>query len=490
MAKSLAEQVALLPPHERDEILASLDPDALRWDASFWLRPEQQPPDDLLWAVWLYLAGRGAGKTRAAAEWVRDQARQTPHNPSNPLRFALVARTASDVRDVLIQGESGILSISPPSEMPTYQPSLRKLTWPNGNQALAFTADEPDQLRGPQFHYAWADEAAAWRQMPDAAGMTAWDNLRVATRLPNHASPPTPPRIIVTTTPKRVALMRALLKEAAAPGSLVRVTRGRTADNVGNLPESYVDSMYGLYAGTRMARQELDGEMLDDADGALWTESIIESSRSTVIPLRTPLKIVGVDPTVAESPGDECGIVVVAATADKDLYRRQAWVLEDQTVKGSPETWAQRVVHTARRWRAPVVAETNQGGALVRQALNAIDPAVPVYEVHSRHGKKLRAEPVALAYEQGRVHHLGTLADLETQMTQWLPEETRKSPDRIDALVHALTALLVSPPKGFYSAPLRATSPAQARIPSARAAARPSASRSGSRGGARVYIPR
>lgn len=473
MGLSLAEQIASLPPREREEALRDIDPEALLYDWGFWGRPEQHaptPPPD--WNIWLYMAGRGAGKTRSAAEWIRDRARQST---SQPLRFALVARTASDVRDVLVEGESGILSISPPSEKPEYQPSKRKLTWPNGHTALAFTADEPDQLRGPQFHYAWADELAAWRQMPDASGMTAWDNLRVATRLGSH------PQIMATTTPKKVQVMRTLLKQAEE-GSGVVVTRGRTADNVANLSEAYMEGIYGVYGGTRLARQELEGEMLDDAEGALWTEQILDDFRTSVIALGSPLKVVGVDPTVAERPGDECGIVVCTSTNERDLYRRQAWVLEDATIHGSPDTWAKRVVDTARKWGAPVVAETNQGGALVRSAINSIDPGIPVFEVHSKHGKKLRAEPVSLAYEQGRVHHLGTFAELETQMTQWIPGETSKSPDRIDALVHALTALLVLPPKGFGSGPIRAKSPAQRRIPSHR----PSSTGGSSR---RVYNP-
>lgn len=460
MGRSLAEEIALLPEKEREEALQDIDPEALLWDAGFWLRPEQMPPNDD-WAIWLFMAGRGAGKTRAAAEWIREQARTNQRT----LRFGLVARTAADVRDVIVEGDSGILNVTPPSERPEYQPSKRKLTWPNGHTALCFTADEPDTLRGPQFDYAWADEAAAWRQMPDASGMTAWDNLRVATRLGMN------PQICVTTTPKRVDLMRKLLKEAEAARRVV-VTRGKTADNMGNLSEAYVEGIYGVYGGTRMAQQELEGEMLDDVEGALWTQEVLDDFRTTAIAIGLPLKVVGVDPTVAERPGDECGIVVCAGTTEREMFKRQAWVIEDATIHGSPETWAQRVVDTARKWGAPVVAEINQGGALVRNAINAIDPTIPVYEVHSKQGKALRAEPVALAYEQGRVHHLGVLPELETQMTQWIPGEG-KSPDRIDALVHALTALMVKPPQGFGSGPIRAKSVAARRIPSTRAASRP-----------------
>jgi len=464
MGQSLAQQVASLPAADQEAILADLDQASLEWDWDFWSRPEQRAPDGD-WNVWIYMAGRGAGKTRSAAEWVRDEAKNSAAG-GKPLQFGLIARTAADVRDVLVQGESGILNVSPPSEMPEYQPSLRKLTWPNGNTALCFTADEPDQIRGPQFHRVWCDELASWRQLPDASGLTAWDNIRIAARLGAH------PKIIATTTPKRVDVMRKLIKEAEEHPERVVITRGSTDDNRGNLSQAYVDGIYGIYAGTRLALQELSGEMLDDVEGALWNEQMIEDFRATAAATGTPLRVVGVDPTVAERPGDECGIVVCTATADRDLYRRQAWVLEDASILGSPETWAQRVVDTARRWSCPVVAETNQGGALVRSSIQSIDPNIKVYEVHAKQGKQLRAEPVALAYEQGRVHHLGVLPDLETQMTQWIPQDT-KSPDRIDALVHALTALLITPPKGFGGGPITAKSPSRHRVPSARAAAAP-----------------
>jgi phage terminase large subunit-like protein len=445
MAKSLMEQLSLLSPEEQALALAGMDPDTLLWDWSVWGRPEQQAPEGD-WAIWAYIAGRGAGKTRTAAEWVREQAR---HTTEGQRRFALVARTAADVRDVIVEGESGIMNVTPPSERPLYEPSKRRLTWPNGNTATCFTADEPDSLRGPQFTHAWGDEVAAWRQTPDAAGMTAFDNLRVGTRLGRN------PRILVTTTPKRVPLLYKLIEEAKT-GRVV-ITRGSTLDNSGNLSSAYLDAITGVYAGTRLAAQELYGEMLDDVEGALWTQELIDRSRESGMPLGTPLRIIGVDPSVAENPRDECGIVVCAATADRDLYKRQAWVLEDASVLGSPETWANKVVEMARKWGCPVVAEVNQGGALVRNAINAIDPNIKVLEVHSKHGKALRAEPVTLAYEQGRVHHVGFLADLESQMYSWIPGEG-KSPDRVDALVHAMTALLIKPPMGFSGGKITARS--------------------------------
>lgn len=456
MSKSVAEVIADLPRDEQSKLLAGLDPEMLRWDWSFWGRPEQQAPVGDDWNIWLVLAGRGFGKTRLASEWVRDQAKYTN---TGQRRFALVARTAADVRDVIVEGESGIINVSPPSERPHYEPSKRRLTWPNGNVATLFTADEPDSLRGPQFTHAWGDEVAAWRQTPDAAGMTAFDNLRVGTRLGEK------PKIILTTTPKRVAVLYSLIKESEKYPGKVIITKGSTMDNRGNLSESYMDAIMGVYEGTRLAQQELYGEMLSDVEGALWLPDLIDRGRETQLPMGTPLRVIGVDPSVAENPRDECGIVVVASTGDRDLYKRHAWVLEDATVHGSPDVWANKVVSMARKWGAPVVAEVNQGGALVRNAINTIDPSVKVLEVHSKFGKALRAEPVTLAYEQSRVHHVGYLAELESQMISWIPGEG-KSPDRVDALVHALTALLIKPPPGFVGGRITARSLANRKLPS------------------------
>ena len=457
MAKSLAQIIAAMPDEEKAQVLAGLDPDALQWDWSFWGRPEQQRPQGDDWNIWMYLAGRGAGKTRTASEWVREEAKYTN---TGQRRFALVARTAADVRDVIVEGESGIINVTPPSERPLYEPSKRRLTWPNGNTATCFTADEPDSLRGPQFTHAWGDEVAAWRQTPDGAGLTAFENLRIGTRLGSN------PKIMVTTTPKRVPLLYELLREADANPGKVIITKGSTMDNTGNLSQAYMDGILGVYEGTRLAAQELYGEMLSDVEGALWTVELIDRTRQMTA-MNAPLRVIGVDPSVAENPRDECGIVVVSSTADRDLYKRQSWVLEDASILGSPDVWANRVVAMARKWGCPVVAEVNQGGALVRNAINTIDPSVKVLEVHSKYGKALRAEPITLAYEQDRVHHVGYLADLESQMTSWIPGEG-KSPDRVDALVHALTALLIKPPAGFVGGRITAKSPAGRKIPNIR----------------------
>lgn len=457
MAESMAERIAKLSQEQQALALQGFDPERLQWDWSFWGRPEQQRPEGDDWNIWLYLAGRGAGKTRTAAEWIREEAKYTN---KGQIRFALVARTAADVRDVIVEGESGIINVTPPSERPLYEPSKRRLTWPNGNTATCFTADEPDSLRGPQFTHAWGDEVAAWRQTPDAAGMTAFDNLRVGTRLGSN------PKIVVTTTPKRVPLLYQLMAEAEKTGKVI-ITRGSTMDNQGNLSNAYLDAIKGVYEGTRLAQQELYGEMLSDVEGALWTPDLIDRNRESQLPMGTPLRVVAVDPSVAENPRDECGIVVCASTGERDLYKRNSWVLEDATVHGSPDVWANKVVQMARKWGCPVVAEVNQGGALVRNAINTIDPSIKVLEVHSKYGKALRAEPITLAYEQGRVHHVNYLADLESQMISWIPGEG-KSPDRVDALVHALTALLIKPPAGFVGGKITARSMAGRKIPSDR----------------------
>lgn len=397
-------------------------------------------------------------------EWFATSARRSPGVP-------LVPRVLDGIE---VQKYTGIV----------WCPRTKNSTWfARRNGKVYFTgnsADEPDGLRGPQFHYAWADEIAAWRQTPDAAGMTSWDNLRVGCRLGKS------PQILCTTTPKRVSMLYSLLDEAKRTGRVV-VSRGSTLDNAGNLSGAYLEAITGVYAGTRLAAQELYGEMLDDVEGALWTIELIDSCREMGYPMGTPLRCVGVDPSVAENPRDECGIVVCAATGERDLYKRQAWVLEDATVHGSPEVWANAVVAMARKYGCPVVAEVNQGGALVRNAINAIDPNVKVLEVHSKYGKALRAEPVTLAYEQKRVHHVGVFADLETQMTQWIPGDKGKSPDRVDALVHAMTALLIKPPPGFVGGSIKAKSMAARRLPAFRGGNQQG--RGGS-GGARVFMPR
>jgi len=450
------ERIALLPPRERDEALDGLDPEQVLWDWLAWGRPEQfAPPGE--WNIWLAVAGRGWGKTRCGAEWVREKAREHPG-----CRFFFVARTAADVRDVMIQGESGVVAISPPSERPVWHPSNRSLTWPNGSTALAFSSEEPNQLRGPQSHFTWADEAAAWKFTPDDSGLNAWDNVRVATRLGEL------PQILATTTPKRTPFMSSMLEEATSKPEVVVVTRGTTYDNLANLSANYLDFITGRYEGTHMARQELLGMMLEDIEGALWTQEVIDDARVDLVSASLPLRVVAVDPSVAEDPTDECGIVVVGATPERQLHQRQAYVLEDASLRGSPEVWVKEVVRLAKKWRCPIVAEKNQGHALISLAIKNLDTRATVLPVWSQVGKKLRAEPVMLAYEQGRVHHVGYLGELETQLTTWVPGETRKSPDRLDALVHGVTALMILPPRGLGGGRMRSTSPAHRQLPTGR----------------------
>ncbi len=455
---SLAQVVAGLPLDQQAEILAEMESELLAYDPQFWLRPAQlRPMNEHGWSLATVISGRGFGKTRSMCEWAREKAR----GPAS--RGALVARTAADVRDVLVAGESGILAVSPPSEKPLYEPSKRLLTWPNGSTALCFSSEAPDQLRGPQFHWALADELASWKYLPDESGLTAWDNLRLATRLGEN------PQVFAGTTPKRTPFMRTLLKAAETEAGVLLI-RGSTNDNRGNLSQTYIDMIYGLYAGTALAQQELDGVMLDDIDGALWSEEMIEASRVYEIPpMRRPIVVVGVDPSVSEKPGDETGIIVaVVDGAIREMWQRHAYVLADASLQATPEMWARMVVTQSHRFgRAPVIAETNQGGGLIKSVLTGIDPKIRVLGVHSKVGKAIRAEPVVLAAQQGRIHHVGYLPELEDQLTTWVPDETRKSPDRLDAYVHALTALMVTPPEGLWGGAVRATSASRRPIPPA-----------------------
>jgi phage terminase large subunit-like protein len=401
LAVDLLEEVRALDPIARERLLR-------RWDV--WGRPEQQPPPGE-WRTWLILAGRGWGKSRTGAEWVRAMATR-----GRARRIALVARTAADVRDVLIEGESGLLAIHRADERPVWEPSRRRLTWPNGAIATTYSADEPDQLRGPQHDSAWVDEICAWRY-PDA-----WDQLQLGLRLGDD------PRVVATTTPRPTALVRSLV---ASPSTVV--TRGRTADNVRNLAPGVVEALSARYAGTRLGRQELDGEILDDTPGALWTRAMIESTSARVAPELRRV-VVALDPSVAaDGGGDECGIVVAGVD-----YEGRAWVLRDGSGNLSPSDWSRRAVALAEEHGADcIVAEANQGGALVEQTLRAAGARTRVRLVHAARGKRARAEPVAALYEQGRVKHLPGLQRLEDEMCTWSSAAGDPSPNRLDALVWA-----------------------------------------------------
>jgi len=401
IAVDVLEEVRALDPIARERLLR-------RWDV--WGRPEQQPPPGD-WRVWLILAGRGWGKSRTGAEWVRAMVTR-----GRARRIALVARTAADVRDVIVEGESGLLSIHRADERPVWEPSRRRLTWPNGAIATTYSADEPDQLRGPQHDSAWIDEVCAWRY-PDA-----WDQLQLGLRLGDD------PRVVATTTPRPTALVRSLV---AAPSTVV--TRGRTADNARNLAPGVVEALSARYAGTRLGRQELDGEILDDTPGALWTRAMIESASARVAPELRRV-VVALDPSVAaDGGGDECGIVVAGVD-----YEGRAWVLRDGSGNLSPSDWSRRAVALAEEHSGDcIVAEANQGGALVEQTLRAAGARTRVRLVHAARGKRARAEPVAALYEQGRVRHLPGLQRLEDEMCTWSSAAGDPSPNRLDALVWA-----------------------------------------------------
>lgn len=383
-------------------------------------RPEQLPPDGD-WLTWAFVAGRGAGKTRSAAEWVHELAQQQPG-----VRIALVGRTPADVRDVMIEGDSGILACAH-TNRPVYQPTKRRLTWPNGSMAVTYSAEVPAQLRGPQHHYAWADEAAAWTDAPKGDTLdTAWNNLMLGLRLGNA------PRCVVTTTPKPNALTRTILARSSTV-----VTRGSTYDNLANLAPSFREQVLATYEGTRIGRQELLGELLDDVEGALWTLERIEAGRVAAPPDMQRI-VVAIDPSGGAGPSsDEQGIVVAGLGVDGELY-----VLADRSCKLSPHGWASRAVAAFHEFHADrIVAEKNFGGDMVASTIQQVDANVPVKVLTASRGKVQRAEPVAALYEKGRVHHVGALPQLEDQMTTWTPQ-SGTSPDRVDALVWAITELV------------------------------------------------
>ena len=419
--ETLAAQLA---PHE----LAALG--SYYWEG--WARDEQLPPQGELsdaWRTWLICAGRGFGKTRAGAEWVRDVARN-----DGAARIALVGASLAEVRSVMVEGDSGVLAAAPGALAPVYEPSLKRLTWENGALAFLYSAAEPESLRGPQHSHAWCDEIAKWDNAGERA-MTCWNNLQLTMRLGRK------PRVLATTTPRNAPLMHLLLADAKR-GKVV-VARGRTVDNREILPADYFASMIEQFSQSGFGRQELDGEMVEASEGALWTRALIETCRETS-PSSPPARVViGVDPP-ASARGDACGIVVCAAGQDGI-----ARVLADSSVeRASPERWARAVARAAKEWDADrVVAEANQGGAMVESVLRAAEMSLPIRLVHASRGKAARAEPVAALYERGRVRHVGLFAKLEDQMCGLLAggayEGPGRCPDRADALVWALTELVL-----------------------------------------------
>lgn len=395
----------------------------------YWARPGQQlPPQGHDFRNWLILGGRGAGKTRAGAEWVKFLALGILEPVFRRCaRIAIVAPTFDEARLVMIEGASGLLAVHHDKERPRYEPSKRTITWANGSVAQIFSAEEPDGLRGPQFDAAWCDEVAKWKKAGDA-----WMNVQMALRLGEA------PQAVITTTPCPTKLIRELMNDAATV-----VTRSKTLDNCNNLASSFLADVLARYGNTNLGRQELDGELIADDPDALWTRAMLEQSRVRKLPQLTRV-VVAVDPPATSGMrANACGIVCAGLGEDG-----RAYVLDDASCKRlTPLQWAARVAALYHQREADrIVAEVNQGGDMVRDVLMQVDATLPVKAVHAAKGKKARAEPVAALYEQGRVSHVGAFAELEDEMCSVIGDGA--SPDRLDALVWALTELMLRKPSG------------------------------------------
>lgn len=436
---SPAVSLASLPESQRLALLRSYDPDqllALQHDWRFWARPEQLPPlGD--WLVWLLLTGRGWGKTRTGAQWAINKARDLPGSVG-----ILISKTPADARDVMVaNGSSSILKVSHPAFVPSYEPSKLLLTWPNGSTAHICTGENPDKVRGYNAEWAWCDELAAW-QYPD----DTWDQLMFALRSGVH------PQVCLTTTPKPLTLLRRIAKSPTT-----RMTTGSTYDNRMNLAASFFGQVAAKYEGTMIGQQELHGILLEEFPGALWTRKIIEAYRRTLADVPEPLlrTVVALDPSAtATEDSDECGIIV----ASRD-HKGHAWVHRDASARIHPDQWARKAVALYREFKADrIVAETNNGGEMVELTLRTVDRTVSYRGVHAQKSKEARAEPVAALYEQGLVHHVGgELTLVEDELCTWVPGND--SPNRLDALVWALTDLMLHDYE--IAAPLNITSPNQ-----------------------------
>lgn len=401
--------------------------DSLLHDWRFFAREAQIAPD-AEWLNWLVLAGRGFGKTRTGAEWVREQIQ------AGKGRVALIAPTASDARDVMVEGESGILSVCWSGDRdhkgetigrPSYEPSKRRLTWANGAQATTFSAEEPERLRGPQHDAGWCDEMASWKYMRDT-----WDMYQFGLRLGDD------PRTVITTTPKPLKLIREILKDP-----LTIPTRGSTYDNADNLAKTFLKAVKDKYEGTRLGRQELHAEIMEEAEGALWTRQMLDTANYKGALPDFARIVVAVDPAItAKAESDETGVITCGVTGDGMGY-----VLDDVSGRYSPGDWAKKAVGQFDKYNADrIVAEGNQGGEMVRHTIHTERKGLPVSIVHASRGKYARAEPVAALYEQSRVRHVAGLDELEDQLVNWEPLSGMESPDRLDAMVWGLTDLMVT----------------------------------------------
>lgn len=467
MSKSLAEQLAALPEAERQKILDELSPEEaanLEFDANFWLRPEQIIPEGD-WSITALVAGRGFGKTLAMSQWVRKKAMENPG-----CRIGIAARTTADIRNTVVTGESGILAVHPEADRPEYKPSTTSLHWPNGSSALLLSSEAPDGCRGPQFHFAVGDEFAAWKTDVDSSGATLYSNLIAATRLGDN------PQILLATTPKRTVVMKELMELAKDPQEKINIVRGSTFDNT-SLSTKYIDNLTRRYGNTDLAKQELYGQMLDDMEGLVFKQEMIDNAHlkdDEVIP-NLPLRIIAVDPSVSGDPkaADECGIMAIGSTAERDLTSRRAYVLGDYSLRAAPDVWAQQVVDAAAAHRTKfVVVEKNQGGQLLQMAINAVDKTLKVMLVSATQGKVVRAEPVVIAMQQGRVKFVDYMPVLEQQLLYYDPTNSAYSPDRMDAMVWGIIATLVSPPPGLKVGGYKTTSAARRKLPTGLATGR------------------
>ena len=406
-----------MKPNERRQFLCQLSADELNYllhDWQIWAREKQLPPAGD-WRIWLMMAGRGFGKTRAGAEWIRAVAKA-----GTRAQIALVGDTMDDVRHVMVEGQSGILTISPNYERPRWYPSKRLLVWANGVRARCYSAEDPAQLRGPEHEKAWCDEIAKWRYSQ------TWENLMLGLRAGKL------PQVLATTTPRPSRWLNELIK---APG--VRLVQGHSLENSRNLADGFIDMVAQHFHDPALLAQELEGRLMTALPNALWDRQMLDQCRGTA-PARAQLVsvVIGVDPAV--EGGDETGIIVVAKAEDGMI-----WILEDQSLQARPRAWVERVVAVWKRWKAnAIVVEVNQGGDVIRELLRSQNINLPIRKVRAKKGKTLRAEPVAIMYANGQVRHHGVFAELEDQLCSCVPgQRATPSPDRLDALVWGVTGL-------------------------------------------------
>jgi phage terminase large subunit-like protein len=415
---SLAKSLALLPEQERKKFLNSLTEEEagdLLYDWEVWARPKQlEPPGE--WLTWMILTGRGWGKTRTGAEWVISKAKKGAKH------IALIGKTKADVRDTMLElGPASIMKISHPKFRPEYEPSKRRLTWPNNCIATIYSGDEPDQVRGPSHDFSWLDELAKFQYPQDV-----WDNLMFGLREGEDM------KILVTTTPRPIPIIKNLIKD---PNTIP--VRGSTFENKDNLPKKYFDYVIAPYVGTRLGRQEIEGEILDDNPDALWTRKIIDNNRRNKFPELVRV-VIAVDPeATANEKSSETGIMAIGICVDG-----HGWLLSDDSLRGTPDQWGNAVVTSYNKYNADrIIGEVNNGGDMIEYVIKTVNPSVSYKSVRASRGKYIRAEPVAALYEQGRIHHIGNFPELEDQLCEWVPGD--KSPDRLDALVWGVTELML-----------------------------------------------